>query len=274
MCGPGAGFALRREGGLSFYDVLLFKRAGGVVAAFSTRRGGRSRGVYATLNLGLTVGDDRAAVLTNRELFCSALGLDWRRLVTCAQVHGTAVAVVGAADRGRGAADPAGAVPGTDGLATNTPGVPLVTFYGDCVPLFLYDPVNRAIALAHAGWRGTLGRIGAVAVAVLRERFGSAPANILAAIGPAIGPCCYTVGDEVAVRFRREFPGGLVRRGTDGTWRLDLGMVNRQVLHEAGIPPGNLAAANLCTACNPADFFSHRASGGNTGRMVAIMMLE
>ncbi len=275
MSGSGADFTTQRVRDLLFYTIPRFARAGGVVAVFSTRRGGRSSEVYATLNLGLHVGDDPETVLTNRALFCGALGLDHRHLVSCAQVHGTTVAVVGAGDRGRGAFDPAQAVPGADGLATDTPGVPLISFYGDCVPLFLYDPVKRAIALVHAGWRGTLGRIGSRALAVLRKSFGSSPAEVLAAVGPAIGPCCYIVGSDLAAQFAWEFPGGdLVRRGADGAWRLDLWSINRRILIEAGVKSANIAVARRCTACAPGEFFSHRASRGKTGRMAAIMMLE
>lgn len=275
MANPDSGFVCERAGGLLFYTVSRFARDGGVVAAFSTRQGGRSRGGYATLNLGLHVGDDPAAVLANRALFCASLGINPRHLVSCAQVHGTKVAVVGAADRGRGAFDDAQAVPEADGLATGTPGVPLIAFFADCVPLFLYDPVNRAIALVHAGWRGTLGRIGARAVTMLTETFGTSPAALSAAIGPSIGPCCYAVGPEVGTRFGAEFgEDGCLRRDSGGGWRLDLWAVNRRILLEAGVPAGNITEARRCTACAPEEFFSHRTSVGTTGRMAAIMMLE
>lgn len=268
-------FAARQIGAVRYYSIPWFAPERGVTAAFSTRLGGRSRGVFATLNLGLHVGDDPEAVLANRARFCASLGLDPRHLVACAQVHGNEVAVVGALDRGRGAFDHASSVPGTDGLVTTTPGVPLITFYGDCVPLFLFDPVKRAIALVHAGWRGTLGRIAARALAVLQEHCGTAPATVLAAIGPAIGPCCYAIGADLAVRFAREFPGGaLVRRGADGAWRLDLWTANRRILLEAGVKAGHIAVARRCTACAADEFFSHRSSGGKTGRMAAILMLD
>jgi len=275
LAGPKSDFAVHQVGEMRFYTIPRFAREGGVTAAFSTRLGGRSRGVFATLNLGLHVGDDPEAVLTNRALFCAAVGLDHRQLVACAQVHGHEVAVVGAADRGRGAFDPALAVSGVDGLATNIPGVPLITFFGDCVPLFLFDPVRRAIALVHAGWRGTLSRIGACALAVLQEHYGTSPAAVLAAVGPAIGPCCYAVGPDVAAAFAREFPGGDVVRGSpDGVWRVDLWTANWRVLREAGVGAANIAVAGRCTACALDEFFSHRASGGKTGRMAAIMMLD
>ncbi|MBE0465658.1 MAG: peptidoglycan editing factor PgeF [Candidatus Desulforudis sp.] len=274
MSVPRSDFVAQRAGDLMYYTVPRFAREAGVIAAFSSRRGGKSSGPYATLNLGLHVGDEPEAVLTNRTLLCGALGVDAVHLVSCAQVHGTRVAVVGTADRGRGAFDQSRALPATDGLATGTPGVPLVTFYGDCVPLFLFDPVNRAIALAHAGWRGTLGRIGARAVAVLGEKFGTTPAAVLAAVGPAIGPCCYTVGPDVAALFVGEFSSGNRAVLNPEGGRLDLWSVNRQVLLEAGVRAENIAMARRCTACNPKEFFSHRTSGGKAGRMAAIMALE
>lgn len=268
------GFRLEKAKGLVYY-APGFTREGGVRAAFSTRRGGWSRGPYSTLNLGLHVGDDPRAVLQNRAAFCEALGLDHRDLVACAQVHGTAVAVVSAADRGRGALDPDGAVPGADGLATDVPGVPLVTFYGDCVPLFFFDPARPAIALVHAGWRGTLGRIAARAVGLMRASFGTSPARLLVGIGPSIGTCCYTVGAELADLFAREFGDPANAHGRPaGGGRLDLASLNRLVLEAAGVESGHIHTAPWCTSCRPEEFFSHRASRGTTGRMAAVMTLE
>ncbi|ACA59927.1 peptidoglycan editing factor PgeF [Candidatus Desulforudis audaxviator] len=270
-----SGFRAQRAGELVYYAVPGFAREGGVRAAFSSRRGGWSRGPYSTLNLGLHVGDDPETVLKNRAFFCDALGLNHRDLVACAQVHGTEIAVVGAADRGRGALDPNGAVPGADGLATDIPGVPLVTFYGDCVPLFFYDPVRPAIALVHAGWRGTLGRIAARAVSLMRERFGASPERLLVGIGPSIGACCYTVGPEVAGMFAREFGTSTdIRHHPGAGGRLNLALLNRRILEAAGVRGEHIHTAPWCTSCHPEEFFSHRASRGTTGRMAAIMALE
>lgn len=269
------GFRAEEAGGLIYY-APGFTRGGGVRAAFSNRMGGFSRGPYSTLNLGLHVGDDPQAVLSNRASFCAALGLNHRDLVACAQVHGTAMALVGPDDRGRGAFDPGGAVPGVDGLATDVPGVPLVTFYGDCVPLFVFDPVRPAIALVHAGWRGTLDRIAARAVSLMREHFGASPERMLVGIGPSIGACCYTVGPEVAQMFARQFgPAAEVRpHPGEGGWRLDLALLNRRILEAAGVRSEQIDTAPWCTSCHPEEFFSHRASRGITGRMAAVMALE
>ncbi len=270
-----SGFQPQEAGELLYYTIPGFTRKNGVRAAFSTRRGGWSRGAYATLNLGLHVGDDPEAVLKNRALFCAVLGVDHRHLVSCTQVHGTEIKVVRAADRGRGAFDPDGAVPDADGLATDAPGVPLITFYGDCVPLFFFDPVRRAVALVHAGWRGTLGRIGARAVSLMRERFGASPGRLLVGIGPSIGACCYAVGPEVAGLFAREFDTSTYVRCQPGEGgRLDLASINSRILVEAGVRDEHIHTARRCTACHPDEFFSHRAFRGKTGRMAAVIALE
>jgi len=257
--------------GVPFYRP--FAGLGGVVAAFTTRHGGFSEGPYATLNLGLHVGDDPRRVLANREKLGEVLGYDPRKAVCGAQVHGTRVAAVGEKEAGRGAMSAEDALPGIDGLATATPGLPLLAFFADCVPLFLYDPARRAAALVHAGWRGTTGRIAAAAVTVMEKEYGCRPGDLWAVIGPSIGPCCYRVGDETAAAFQQEARPCLQPVG-DGTWRLDLWEANRRQLLEAGLAGGRIFLAGLCTACRSETFFSYRAGRGNTGRMAGLIMLE
>lgn len=248
-----------------------------LTAAFSTRKGGVSGGPLGTLNLGLHVDDDPARVLENRRRFCAALGVDAGRIVCGEQVHGTRVAVVGRPETGRGALTGDTALPATDALVTNEPGVPLAAFFADCVPLLLYDPVRHAAGLAHAGWRGTVAGIGLETVRVMQRRFNVEPADLRAVIGPSIGPCCYRVGSEVAERFTRVFgaDSGVVERGRDeGSPTVDLWQANRLVLRKAGLRPEHIETAGICTACHAADYFSYRAARGRTGRLAALMMLE
>jgi len=183
----------------------------GVVHAVSTRHGGVSIGPYASLNLGLHVGDSADAVLENRRRVCEAAGVELDSLVAGAQVLGNAVAWVTEADRGRGAKDQASALPDTDALVTDSPGVVLVAFSADCALVALVDPCRRAIGLAHASRRGTLGHVAARTVRAMQRLFGCQPADLVAAIGPSIGPCCYEVGPEVreqeAVGRRQEAVG-------------------------------------------------------------------
>jgi YfiH family protein len=163
----------------------------GLVHAVFTRLGGASRGPFATLNVGHTVGDDETAVAENHARIFSHLGLTCDRVVTARQVHGNRVAVVTAGDAGR-------VIPTTDGLVTDTPGLALMLRFADCQPILLYDPVHHALGLIHAGWRGVAEGIAYRAVETMQAAFGSRPQELLAGLGPAIGSCCYTVGHKVA----------------------------------------------------------------------------
>jgi YfiH family protein len=165
-----------------------------------------------------------------------------------------------------------------DGLITNVPGIVLVTFYADCVPLYFVDPVKRAIGLSHSGWRGTVGRMGAVTVQRMHETFGSHPADIHAAIGPSICQDCYEVSEDVIEEFKKafreeQFPS-LFYKKENGKFQLNLWEANRQILLEAGIPSGQISLPNLCTCCNPRLLFSHRASKGKRGNLAAFLGIQ
>lgn len=251
----------------------LFGHLGGVIAAFSTRYGGCSEGPYATMNQGLHVGDEPARVLANRARLGEALGYNPARAVCAAQVHGGNVAVVGESEAGRGALDAADALPGIDGLVTTLPGLPLTLFFADCVPVFLYDPVRRAIGLIHAGWRGTVEHIAKTAVAVMLRECGCRLDDLQAVIGPSVGPCCYRVGCEAALAFGAGPLPFLSSMGND-TWRLNLWEANRYQLLYAGVSADHITVAGLCTACRRDVFFSYRADQGITGRMAGVIMLR
>ena len=187
--------------------------------AFTTRLGGVSPTPYSSLNMAFHVGDQSVNVVENRARVCAALHMPPASLVAGEQVHGAQVRIVEAQDAGRGAGELETALPATDILVSATPGVALISFYADCVPLLLCDPVRRVIACAHAGWRGTLAQVGAVAVSVMSTHFGCAPIDVQVLMGPAIGPCCYVVSAQLAIDFQKAFgadvilvdipPGGL-----------------------------------------------------------------
>jgi len=243
-----------------------------VTAAFSTRQGGVSRGYFHSLNLGFHVGDNPDRVLTNRHLLAEATGLPLGAWVVGEQVHGSRVAVVGKKDRGRGAETLETCVPGVDALVTGEAGLTLVALFADCVPVYVVSGDGGAVALIHAGWKGTLNRVAAAAVDCLAETFNVRTAGCWAVIGPAIGPCCYRVGEEVAEAFKGEVPWGeaVLRRCGEGAWYLDLWEANRLALLDAGLLPERVAVAGFCTSCHPEFFFSHRRDGGRTGRMAAV----
>lgn len=242
-----------------------------IVHACTDRHGGASDEPFQSLNLGLHVGDDAARVLANREKVCDALGVDAASLVVGEQVHGTNVARVDAAHRGRGARHAADAIPGVDALITDSPGLVLFGLFADCVPVLLYDPERRAVGLAHAGWKGTVGQIAGGTVRAMADAFGSRPQTCFAAIGPSIGPCCFEVGRDVAVRFQ-EADGAVVCQ-SGNSYRVDLWKANVRQLEAAGIPAEHITVARLCTRCLKEQFFSHRGDGGRTGRIAAAIGL-
>ncbi|HHV93366.1 MAG TPA: peptidoglycan editing factor PgeF [Firmicutes bacterium] len=244
-----------------------------VVCAFSSRQGGVSTGAYTSLNLGLHVGDRPDNVVANRRRFASAIGIDLEGWVAGNQVHGKDVAVVGRKDRGRGAFSQDTSLAAVDALVTNEAGVWLTCYCADCVPLIFWDAQGTAVGVAHAGWRGTLAKVGLEVVAKMVGNFGCAPERIHVLIGPAVGSCCYSVSEELARLFEREFGSGpLTNR--EGQTFLDLKAANREYLVRGGIPPDQIYVSGLCTSCLPGIFFSHRRDKSPTGRMAAVIGLR
>jgi hypothetical protein len=271
------GFELKERQGVWYCVIPSFERTGLVSHGFSTRKGGVSGQQYSTLNLGFKKGDSCDAVMQNFLRFCRALDINPHNTVFSDQVHSDKVAVVGAGDRGKGAFKESDILQ-VDGLMTQEPQVALVTFYADCVPLFFLDPVRRAIALSHAGWRGTIARIGAKTLEGMRRMFGTRPEECLIGIGPSIGPCCFEVDFPVAEQFAKVFDKYkdiIIKPGQKpGRYYVNLWMANALQLEEMGIPHHNITVADMCTSCNHDLFFSHRRDKGNTGRMAALLMLK
>ncbi len=237
----------------------------GVQAVFPTREGGLSVGPYSSLNLGLAVGDHPAAVLANRRRLAAAVGLGLERWVVPAQVHGTRLAEVDEADAGRGADDLATNVPETDALLTAAPRVGLAISHADCVPVVLAAAGDDGAALAtvHAGWRGMLDGIVEQAAATLARR-----GRLLAAVvGPSIGPCCFTVDEELRRRFDARFPGVAAGAAVD-LWECAV-----RGLRAVGVPEGRIALTRLCTSCDRR-FYSHRRDRGVSGRHLSVAWRE
>ena len=244
--------------------------------AFTTRLGGVSAGEFTSMNMAFNRGDNPDSVTENYKRFCRSAGFDYSSLVASAQDHHTVVRAVTADDRGVGIYKPRD-LQSVDALITNEPGVTLVTYYADCTPLFFVDTQNRVIGLAHAGWRGTVGRIGEKVIAKMTALYGTNPQHIRAAIGPAISVCCYEVDEPCAAHF-------LALEGLDtakfvfpkqgGKFMLDLLECNRQILVAAGVPAENITLSDLCTNCNSDLLWSHRATKGHRGTMSAMMCLR
>jgi YfiH family protein len=263
--------ALRRRGGLDVLTWPVFDSQD--VDAFVTpRHGGVSSGSYASLNLSLHVGDAQHNVLENRRRAAAALEADLSDCIFCVQSHGPNVQVVTPADRGKGTLTEQDAIPGTDALVTADPGVVLAVMVADCVPIVLYDPVAHVLACVHAGWRGTVARVGEAAVAAMRS-LGSSPGNVIAALGPAIPPDRYQVGEDVRQAAAEGLGERAIRPDGNGKWLFDLWTANQIVLGEAGVPEENMQVADIPTGSDPGLFFSHRQARP-CGRFAAMAQLR
>lgn len=266
-----------KTGDVEYLTFPLLEQTGLVRHLFSTRAGGISSGIYGTMNLSYTRGDDKEAVDENFRRIASALGCRVEDIVCSDQTHTVNLRVVSGADGGKGIVREKD-YHDIDGLLTDEPGIVLATFYADCVPLYFVDTSKRAVALAHSGWRGTAGRMGRCVTEKMREVYGTDPADLVAAIGPSICQECYEVSEDVAEVFAREFrrPGQadeILRSKGGGKYQLNLWRANEIVLSEAGIPAGQIQVTDLCTCHNSGYLFSHRASQGKRGNLGAFLGL-
>lgn len=267
---------LQVNNGVAYLTFPHFEAVPFVGHAFSTRLGGVSQGEFTSMNLSFGRGDPDENVLENYRRLCQAANLPFEGLVASAQDHHTEIRRVGKQHAGIGIWKPKDRQ-SVDGLLTNEPGVTLVTYYADCVPLFFVDPVCKAVGLAHAGWRGTVARIGEKMIRRMEAEFGSDPSDILAAVGPSIGPCCYEVDAPVQQKFvnlKDLTPEQYLNEKQDGKYMLNLWEVNRQILTRAGIRPEHLTVSDLCTRCNHGLLFSHRATGGKRGGLAGLICIR
>ncbi|WP_138341250.1 peptidoglycan editing factor PgeF [[Clostridium] symbiosum] len=268
---------VKENRGVTYLSFPILEDTGLVSHAFSTRLGGVSKGDFATMNFSFTRGDDRDDVLENYRRMAAALGVDRERMVLTWQTHTTNVRRVTEEDEGKGILRDRD-YRDVDGLITDIPGITLVTFFADCVPLYFLDPVHKAIGLSHSGWRGTVKRMGQVTVDAMKEAFGTRPEDIIACIGPSICGDCYEVGEEVADEFadafHEKYHDVILLKKQNGKYQLDLWKANEIVLKEAGIKGDNLAVTNICTYCNPQLLFSHRRTAERRGNLCAFLSLK
>ncbi len=253
--------------GLTYYR---FDGWAGIRHGIFTRQGGASRAPFASLNLGGNVGDDPKAVRQNHERMYATLDVDDAKACTVWQVHSADVVIANQPVSGRRWLAHA------DGLMTDRVDLPLSMRFADCTPILYHDPRKGVIAIAHAGWRGTVQGIAGIVIRAMVSAYGCDPADIRAGIGPAIGPNKYQVGEEVFAAVQEHFgtTAGLVRRDpTDGTAYLNLWAANQLDLERAGVLSEHIEVAGLCTAEHVDEFFSHRQEKGKTGRFGAVIAL-
>lgn len=271
----GSSASLLADGELRYIEFDCFKKyENDIVHCMSTRLGGVSSGECSSLNLGFIRNDSRENVKANFERICSSIGIDTGSLVFSNQVHESSLRIVGESDKGKGFSRDSD-IKGIDGLLTDTPGVTLVTFYADCVPIFFYDPEKKVIALVHSGWRSTLKNIAGETVKKMVSAFGCSPGSMIAAIGPSIGSCCFEVSMDIYRTFAERYPSsGFYTASATDKWNVDLQAIIRNELISEGLDGGNIHNSGICTKCHKDIFFSHRGDLGATGSLAAFMQLR
>ena len=267
----------KRKGEVEYLSFPGIEKTGLVNHMFTTRKGGVSEGIFASMNLSYTRGDEKSSVDENYRRIAAVFDSTPDRVVCSDQTHTTNVRLVTETDAGKGVVRDKDYTD-VDGLITNVPGLILATFYADCVPLYFVDTENRAIGLSHSGWKGTVHRMGKATLQAMGKAFGTRPEKVKAAIGPSICRDCYEVSSDVADQFMEAFPSHseeIIKPGkVEGKYQLDLWKTNQIVLLEAGILPENLEITDICTCCNKSYLFSHRGSHGQRGNLGAFMELR
>lgn len=262
-------------GKLQYFTADSFDETSLVRHCFSTRLGGVSEGYFESLNLGINRGDSREKVMKNYDIICGELEISKEDIILSRQTHSDVVEVVGVKERGNGLFRP-NIFENADAYVTNERGAALTIFMADCVPILFLDPKKRVIAACHSGWRGTVQRIGEKTLHVMKERFSCDEKDVLCAIGPSIGPCCFEVDYPVVEEFEASFdflPSAqyIIEMGC-GKYNIDLWTANKELLMHAGVPKENISMLCECTCCSE-EYFSHRRNGDKRGSLAAIIEL-
>ena len=271
---------LNRNNGVEYLTYSRLENIPFIKHAFSTKEGGVSEGIFSTMNLSFTRGDDIDKVKENYRRFFDAVGFALNNMVMSDQIHETDIMKIDEKkineinEESKGIEDRV--CKNIDGLITNLPNVPLVTFYADCVPLYFVDTVNKAIGLSHSGWRGTVKGMGIKTVEAMVREYGSNPENIVAVVGPSICQDCYEVSKEVVDEFHKEYydkfdVSSIYYEKENGKMQLNLCEANRQILLLAGLKSENIVISNVCTSCHSDLLFSHRKTNEKRGNLIAVM---
>jgi YfiH family protein len=264
------GFLLREFHGIRYYSCRALEALQCVCHGFSTRTGGSAGVHHSSLNLGYTSWDSIKRVDENRRRFLSALNLGDSHLATLSQVHSNRVYII--EDNSVEGNRPQG-----DALATGMEDIALAVQTADCLPILIADPVKRAVAAVHSGWRGTLERVLLQTILEMERAFDSRPSDLIVAVGPGIRACCFEVGPEVADLFDKDYAlCKLVHpaEGRPGKYFLDLSKALEVQMDLAGIQARNRYDLGACTRCGAAEFFSYRAEGSAAGRMMAVIGIK
>jgi YfiH family protein len=265
-------FSLEKKKTIEYLQSDLLRNCDFLEHAFCTRRGGASQDEYKSLNMSFREGDEEFRVLSNWDRLATAFAIPMEQFLVVNQVHGDAIFVI----KPHGSYFSSRDELNYDAIVTSRTNLAICIKTADCVPVFIVDKVKKVIAVVHAGWRSSALGISAKVIKVMQNQYGCLLQNILAAIGPSIGRCCYEIDSAVADAFRQHkhssfflFPGT-----GENKWMLDLAEANRLQFLEAGVPESNIEVSGFCTTCNQDMFFSHRGSGGITGRQINFMMIR
>lgn len=265
-------FRLKKQGNIEYYTIDSFEETGLVKHCFTTRKGGVSEGCYSSMNLRFHCDDKRENVLKNYEIISSAIGIDYRNIVLSKQVHEDNIYKADYSDMGNGIVKE-NEFKSVDALITDKKGIPLVTLYADCVPLFFLDKRQGVIATAHSGWKGTVKRIGQKTIQKMKNEYQSRSEDILAAIGPSIRECHFEVGDDVAEIFIRNLGADTAVKYGD-RYHVNMQKAIYKQFIEEGIPDRNITDSGICTYCMSDLLFSHRKTNGKRGNLGAFIELK
>ena len=265
-------FHLNKTHSIQYYESSFLSGCDFLTHAFCTRFGGVSEEDYASLNISFKEGDLESKVLQNWNRLAMAFGIPLENFLTLNQVHSDDIFVI----KPYGDYFPADRALNYDAIVTNRTNLAICIKTADCVPVFIVDRVKKIIAAVHAGWKSTALEITSKVIRLLYDKYDSSPYDIMAAIGPAIGKCCFEV-DAATVNYflkQKDHEAFLFPGETPNKWMVDLAEANRRQIINCGIPEENIDISNLCTSCRQDLFFSHRGSGGITGRLINFMMIK
>ena len=267
-------FVWKHDGNV-LYGIFPMLNSDQITHGLSTRMGGVSTGCFTSMNLAYNSDDNQETVKINYQIFASALKVNLENAVLSHQTHQTNILKVTADDKGKGFARPRD-YESIDGMITNEADIPLMTFHADCVPLVFFDPINNAIGLAHAGWKGTAYNLAGKMVEAMKQSFGTDPEDLLVGIGPSIRECCFIIRDDVRQVFLKELPytDRHIRFVSKNQWQLSLQNINTENLMRAGVKKSQVVDARICTCCRSNLLFSHRAQGTNRGTMAALIQIN
>ena len=265
-------FSLVKKKTVEYLQSTLLSDCDFLVNAFCTRRGGASQDEYKSLNMSFREGDEEFRVLQNWDRLATAFAIPMEQFLVVNQVHGDAIFVI----KPHGSYFSSRDELNYDAIVTTRANLAICIKTADCVPVSVVDKVKKVIAVVHAGWRGSALGISAKVIELMQNQYRSQPQDILVAIGPSIGRCCYEIDQATADAFRKQNNHELfLQQGKKkDKWMLDLVEANRRQILEAGVPENNIEVSGFCTTCNQDMFFSHRGSGGITGRQINFMMIK